>query len=61
MDFISDSANGLRVRLTGGLTPYEGRVEVLYNGVWGTVCGHKDSAWTNKDAQVICRNLGYTR
>jgi hypothetical protein len=44
------------VRLIGGAVPSEGRLEVLYNSTWGTVCNDYFS-W--KDAIVVCRQLNY--
>lgn len=47
----------IQLRLAGDKRKHnEGRVEVFYNGEWGTVC---DDDFTLHAAQVVCRELGY--
>ena len=55
---LTGTCNEETIRLIGGSLPTEGRVEVCLNDAWGTVC---DDGWTDVDASVACRQLGYSR
>ena len=46
----------LEYRLVGGFNESEGRVEVRYNNIWGTVCS---DGFDLAEATVVCKRLGY--
>ncbi|KAH8288065.1 hypothetical protein KR018_011505, partial [Drosophila ironensis] len=55
-DELNCAPQDYEVRLTGGESPHMGRVEVKTNGQWGYVC---DDKFGLKDADVVCRELGF--
>ncbi len=46
------------IRLAGGTTEFNGRLEVCVNQQWGTVCDA--GTWGNVDASVVCRQFGFS-
>ena len=45
------------MRLVGGETEAEGRVEICRSKRWGTVCGNY---WTEMHTAVVCRWFGFS-
>ena len=54
--FVGDGCNNGEVRLAGGPHPSEGRVEVCYQGRWGSICR---TGWDSTEAAIVCGQLGY--
>ena len=44
------------IKLVKGVTKKSGLIEVYHDGEWRSVC---DDYWTDEDANVACRQLGF--
>ena len=53
---ITDCSNG-DIRLVNSDSILEGRVEICYDRVWGTVCSR---GWEVQDAGIACKQLGFS-
>ena len=53
--FLDMIKNGT-VRLSNGLTQYEGEVEIYLNSQWRSICY---DGWDELDAKVVCREMSY--
>ncbi|XP_064609094.1 deleted in malignant brain tumors 1 protein-like [Liolophura sinensis] len=52
----ASESRDLSLRLTGGPDERRGRLEMLRNGEWGTICGETFSLL---NAKVVCRQMGF--
>ena len=48
---------GIRIIPSNARSAIKGRVEVCFNGIWGTICS---LYWDDQDASVACKQLGYS-
>lgn len=55
LSFLTGDSD-IDLRLADGGLSSEGRVEIRYNGQWGTIC---DDSWGQEEADVVCEHLGY--
>ena len=53
---LVNATGPIEIRLVNGATQFEGRLEVLYAGYWGTVC---NDFFNLTAANVLCRQLGF--
>ena len=55
-NIIEPSCSNGDIRLRGGHTDREGRVEYCYNGEWAPMC-----SLSKYTARLICKRLGYEK
>lgn len=53
---IVEQKPNVPIRLLGGASEMEGRLQIYLNGKWGTVC---DYGWNIINAALVCHQLGY--
>ena len=56
LDSVRENVTNTPVRLVGGHTVREGRLQVNVDGQWGTVC---DFGWTIDSASLACQQMGF--
>ena len=56
LETVKDNITNSAVRLVGGHTVREGRLQVNIEGEWGSVC---DFGWTIESAAMACQQMGY--
>eukprot|EP00521_Asterionellopsis_glacialis_P013350 CAMPEP_0195305918 /NCGR_PEP_ID=MMETSP0707-20130614/36937_1 /TAXON_ID=33640 /ORGANISM="Asterionellopsis glacialis, Strain CCMP134" /LENGTH=531 /DNA_ID=CAMNT_0040370127 /DNA_START=69 /DNA_END=1661 /DNA_ORIENTATION=- len=54
---LEDSEGDIQLIMNGRVSSKQGILHVYHDGVWGSVC---DDDFTNINANVVCRQLGYT-
>ena len=55
--FLDIRLESMKLRLS---SPGSGLVEVLYGDEWGYVCVSNSNNWRLSEANVVCRELGYS-
>ncbi|CAH0560148.1 unnamed protein product [Brassicogethes aeneus] len=55
-EVITEVEPKIPIRLLGGNTETEGRLQIKVNNQWGTVCNY---GWTIENAALVCQQLGY--
>ena len=58
LSYITVECNNGEIRLVGGESSSEGRLEICYNDIWTPVCV---TYFDDEEAAVACKQLGYTK